>query len=163
MDTGPEFLSCDWGTSSFRLKWIRDGKVLREIRESDGSRALYDRAISLGDSSEHGRARVYSEFLLENLKRWAEPGQASFHRIPLVISGMASSTVGWRELPYAPIPFQLDGSQLSYERLDWDKPFWLDDTYLISGVASATDMMRGEEIEAIGLMANPKLDPWRDN
>jgi 2-dehydro-3-deoxygalactonokinase len=163
MENSLEFISCDWGTSSFRLKWVKGGKVLREVRESVGSRELYERSISLGDASQGARAKVYSEFLTENFKLWAEPGQALWSPIPLVISGMASSSVGWKELPYAGVPFPLDGSRLNFEVLSWDKPFWLGETYLISGVASAIDMMRGEEVEAIGLMANPKLDEWRNN
>ena len=31
-------------------------------------------------------------------------------RIPVIISGMASSSVGWRELPYAKVPVGLDGA-----------------------------------------------------
>jgi 2-dehydro-3-deoxygalactonokinase len=67
--------------------------------------------------------------------------------MPLVVSGMASSTIGWREVPYAQVPLRLDGSNLQFEHVSWDHP-----TYLISGLATEDEMMRGEETEAIGLL-----------
>lgn len=72
---------------------------------------------------------------------------------------MASSSIGWHELPYAPIPTRLDGAELRVETIQWDKPDWLGETFLVSGVASQTDMMRGEETEAIGLLAQQKSLP----
>lgn len=65
---------------------------------------------------------------------------------------MASSTIGWLELPYTRLPLTLDGSNLRLERVDWSAPSTISSTQLVSGAASENDMMRGEETEAIGLM-----------
>lgn len=66
--------------------------------------------------------------------------------LPVVISGMASSTIGWRELPYARLPFALDGRDVVWERPEGRM-------FLISGLRGETDMARGEETQAIGLAA----------
>jgi len=75
---------------------------------------------------------------------------------------MASSSVGWRELPYAKTPFPLDGSGVRSDELTWSKPEWLGPVHLISGVATACDMMRGEETEIIGLMSEASLASQRN-
>jgi 2-dehydro-3-deoxygalactonokinase len=66
--------------------------------------------------------------------------------LPVVISGMASSSIGWRELPYARLPFALDGGDTVWDRMD-------DRTFLISGLRSESDILRGEETQALGLAA----------
>ena len=63
---------------------------------------------------------------------------------PIVISGMAGSSIGWKELPYARLPFRLDGSDAVVNEIE-------PDTFLISGVRSEDDVMRGEETELLGL------------
>ena len=63
---------------------------------------------------------------------------------PIVISGMAGSSIGWKELPYARLPFRLDGSDAVVNEIETD-------TFLISGVRSEEDVMRGEETELLGL------------
>jgi len=60
---------------------------------------------------------------------------------------MASSSIGWKELPYAKLPFSLDGRDAVWEKID-------DRVYLISGLRSATDVLRGEETETLGLTAS---------
>jgi 2-dehydro-3-deoxygalactonokinase len=64
-------------------------------------------------------------------------------------------------LPYAKAPFPLDGQTLRAQELNWNKPSWVGPTYLISGVATSHDMMRGEESEIIGLMAAPEMKRMR--
>jgi 2-dehydro-3-deoxygalactonokinase len=139
-----EFLSCDWGTSSFRIRWIRDSEVVREFHDKTGCRTIHEEAIASGEQ----RPVLYERFLRKVLSNWP-PAE---NRLPLVISGMASSSIGWIEVPYAPVPLKLNASDLRSEKISWNKPGWLGETYLISGVATENEMMRGEETEAIGLL-----------
>ena len=163
-DIDPDFLSCDWGTTSFRLRWVSgpERKVLRELREPVGIKSLYEEALRLGATSAADRGKVFARFLhrqLEMLKNGAPPpGRA----LPLVISGMASSTIGWVEVPYARVPFPLDGSGLRAHELFWDAPDLVGATHLISGIATEHDMMRGEESEALGVMSMPDLTRHRE-
>jgi hypothetical protein len=67
-------------------------------------------------------------------------------------TGMVSSSMGMRELPYRELPLAIDGSALSVERVAArdDFPHAL---VLVSGVRSHDDVMRGEETQLIGACA----------
>jgi 2-dehydro-3-deoxygalactonokinase len=138
-----EFLSCDWGTSSFRLRWIAEGKILREHFDQTGCKAIFD---SAGDS----RAESFEAHLRKSIATLEIPADKT---LSLVISGMASSSIGWRELPYAQLPLRLDGTDLRVEKIKWNSPVQINDTFIVSGAATTNEMMRGEETEAIGLVA----------
>lgn len=139
-------MSCDWGTSSFRLRWVSGGEVLREHRDGMGCRALYE------GSPKEGREEAFEQhFKAELDKIRGEVG--SQVRVPVVVSGMASSTIGWREVPYAELPLRLDGSNVRVEKVKLQTELeGVSAIYLVSGAASECEMMRGEETEAIGLM-----------
>src|SRR5262245_7472016 len=126
------FVSCDWGTSHFRLRLVGEG-IAQEVRTDDGVAKL---AASGGDRAENFRVT-----LARGLERLQAPAE-----IPILISGMASSSIGWKELPYARLPFALDGGSAVWAPMD-------DRTYLISGLRSDTDVLRGEETEALGLVS----------
>ena len=146
------FISCDWGTSFFRLRWVDpELKVRREFREASGCKLLYQRAPDPAR-----RSSLYEATLRKGLAAFNELAGTS---VPLVISGMASSTIGWREIPYLAEPLRIDGSNLRFEMIDWPGPNWLGPTYLISGVALDGEMMRGEETEAVGILGSmPRED-----
>src|SRR5262245_37600412 len=148
-----EFLSCDWGTSSFRIRWIENGHLVREYRDDTGCKTLFEEGLASGDKSPERRAALYEAFLKQTMDGWGVYSSRVGHPMPLVISGMASSSIGWRELSYASVPLNLDGSNLRFETISWDQPGWIGNTYLISGVATEDEIMRGEETEAIGLLS----------
>lgn len=143
-----EFLSCDWGTSHFRLKWVDHGRVVTEFCDENGCKRLLQAASA---SSAESRAQVFENHLQLALKQVV--ASQPIKPIPLLISGMASSTIGWMELPYAAAPIRLDGSNLRTELVSWNHPSFVAGTYLISGVATDREIMRGEETEAIGLLS----------
>jgi len=72
--------------------------------------------------------------------------------IPVVMSGMASSSIGMAEVPYATLPFAVDGSQASIRHFMTQAGF-PHEILLISGVRSQQDVMRGEETQLTGLIA----------
>jgi 2-dehydro-3-deoxygalactonokinase len=74
---------------------------------------------------------------------------------------MASSSVGLKELPYASVPFNLDGSSAYAEWID-AKPMIDNRVLLVSGVQQADDVMRGEETQLIGITSLFHL-PGDDN
>jgi 2-dehydro-3-deoxygalactonokinase len=123
------FIACDWGTSRLRLRW-RGPEGLRETASEEGVASLAARG---GD-----RASIFRQALQGALQRLEAPCG-----LPVMVSGMASSSLGWRELPYASMPFALDGSGVVG---DWVEP----GVYLISGVRGDEDMMRGEETQLLG-------------
>jgi 2-dehydro-3-deoxygalactonokinase len=79
---------------------------------------------------------------------------------PIIITGMASSNVGWRELPYAAAPFPLDGSCARSERITFpDHEGKTREAFLVSGVRTDDDVMRGEECALIGAHALRPFPP----
>jgi hypothetical protein len=126
------FVSCDWGTTNFRLRLV-GGPAAAEVRTDDGAAKL----AALGGD----RAAVFRDTLFRGLTQLGAPEDW-----PVVVSGMASSTIGWRELPYARLPFALDGGDAVWERVAGR-------VILVSGFRGDSDMLRGEETQALGLAA----------
>jgi 2-dehydro-3-deoxygalactonokinase len=125
-------VSGDWGTSNFRLRLVQE-TVVREVRTDEGTAKL---AAQGGD-----RAEAFRFTLARGLEQLKAPASA-----PVILSGMASSSIGWKELPYAKLPFSLDGRDAVWEKIDGR-------VYLVSGLRSETDVLRGEETETLGLVA----------
>ena len=142
------FLSCDWGTSAFRLRLVRmqDLQVLGELKTDQGIasvNAAWREQVALD------RQQWYKRHLLRQVEQLRlKLGLASLAEIPLVISGMASSSIGMMELPYALVPAGLDGSGLKKEWLDMEGMKVL----IISGLRTESDVMRGEETKLAGLL-----------
>lgn len=144
------FISCDWGTTSFRLRFIKQdsSELLYEHTSRQGIRDLFE---GLEDPTAQVRDKAFSAALGSALDTLiaAEPDAAGCQ---VVLSGMASSSIGWRELPYAALPFSLDGSNIRSETIPLETPNGtVTSVVLISGLASSTEIMRGEETELIGI------------
>ena len=135
-------ISCDWGTSSFRLRLLdlHTGEIIQELTDRDGIAEINDRFLKTSDTS-----RI--QYFWQILKSKCQLLSQETH--PILISGMASAGIGMRELPYASLPFALNGATLHYEllnnELDYEKAI-----VLISGVQAVRDVMRGEETIILG-------------
>ncbi len=145
MATSPSthFISCDWGTTNFRLRVIdrRSFQILAEVINGQGVRTIHQEFLQSGVRD---RQAYYTNYLNQQLELFPE----TCRHLPVVASGMASSSVGLRELPYAELPVGADGGGL---RCEW-VPLGTDRRLLlISGVRSTDDIMRGEEVQAVGL------------
>ena len=145
------FFSCDWGTTSFRLRRVDavTGEVLEQRQDATGVRTLTARCVG-GDTAEN----VFADFLREQLRLPTAGKTVLLDGASVIISGMASSSVGWRELPYAKAPLSLDAAGLVRAAFE----FAVDAgarvrIQLISGLRTETDIMRGEETEILGIFA----------
>ena len=151
------FYSCDWGTTSFRLRRVdvATGAVIEERHESSGAKKLYTRCVDQGLD----REVVFSKFLSEQLLAMAPKGAVSLDGATVIISGMASSSIGWRELPYAKIPCGLDGLDMVCDssELSIDAEAQVR-VHLLSGMCTEVDIMRGEEMEILGIFAGEEYD-----
>ncbi|WP_299627797.1 2-dehydro-3-deoxygalactonokinase [uncultured Tenacibaculum sp.] len=137
------FISCDWGTTNFRLRVIETEtlSILEERTSNLGIRDLYE---SFKTSSTVTQVDFFSEHLKEEILKLSQKYQNEI----IVIAGMASSNIGMKNLPYADFPFHVNGSNLNAENLETSNGLKI---ILISGVKNNSGMMRGEEIQAIGL------------
>ena len=137
------FLSCDWGTSSFRLRLIDAGRgeKLAETKRDVGVKSIYLQSVK----ERVDRADLFKEFLVRETQDMLESNEVPTQSIRMMLSGMASSSIGWVDLPYARMPFPLDGSGAIVQAQDLSFDSGVDiDCRLISGVCSQDEMMRGE-------------------
>lgn len=153
------FLGCDWGTSRLRLRLAtrHPVAVLAEYASDRGCRTL---------AAAPERPAAYAVALAEARGHLAAESGREVAGLPVVISGMAGSSIGWREVPYAALPWRLDGSDWSAVTvppgaLPAAGPAWGPVT-ILGGVAAADDVMRGEETELLGLLAALPAHPWRE-
>lgn len=146
-------LGCDWGTSSFRLRLIdtTDLQLIGEVTSQEGVASTFNAWKANGDHRGISREHFFRQQLTRQIALLASQTAIDLTGIPVVISGMASSSIGMDEVPYATLPFPTDGSLASTRRLLAQDDFPHDLT-LISGVRTQHDVMRGEETQLIGLL-----------
>lgn len=165
MNPPTHFISCDWGTTNFRLRVVATDSltVLAERTTKLGVRGLNEQ---FGQSGEPNRLSFFSAYLRAQLTELSSatpwdilPPEPSFlsrgegpgerGNPPIVISGMASADIGMRDLAYGALPIEAEAASFIFEDLT---PWPGQQLRLISGIKSATGMMRGEETQALGLL-----------
>ncbi|MEO0733623.1 MAG: 2-dehydro-3-deoxygalactonokinase [Bacteroidota bacterium] len=144
MNLPTQFISCDWGTTNFRLRLVAtaDLQVLAEEKTDRGIK-------SLRDTYRQGGTATYQDYGLNYLSAQVARLGVSNPTTPVVVSGMASANIGLQELPYAHLPIEVSGRTLIWStlQLPGGRP-----VILISGVRDTADVMRGEETQALGLL-----------
>ncbi|GAB3271200.1 2-dehydro-3-deoxygalactonokinase [Larkinella harenae] len=147
-------LCCDWGTSSFRLRLIDSSnyRLVDEVVSQQGIAHLFDAWKKTGENHGISRDEFFRQALKKQLAILARQTSVLLDKVPVVVSGMASSSIGMAEIPYATLPFSIDGSQASVRHFEALESF-PHELLLISGVKSTEDVMRGEETQLIGLAA----------
>jgi len=142
------FLSCDWGTSTFRLRLLDadTGDILEEVKSDYGISKIHQEWLQ-NTVVNKNRIQFYKNHLATALKELhilVEPNS------PIIISGMASSSIGILELPYQPVPFALTTDMPIWQLLESDNQLQ-HPVYIISGLKADLDVMRGEETMLIGI------------
>jgi 2-dehydro-3-deoxygalactonokinase len=142
-----KFISCDWGTSAFRLRLIETEtqKVLAEVKTAQGIATTY----TLWKDSTADRFDFYCSILSSNINTLQHKCGYSLTNLTLVISGMASSGVGMLELNYKELPFKTNGTDLSIKTVE-QSDYFKHKMIIVSGVKSIIDVIRGEETILIG-------------
>ena len=143
------FISCDWGTSNFRIRMVQvpEFKILAEVKNNRGV-AQFDPQ----------NPESFESHLLEALKQLDQQLEIPISNETLMISGMASASIGWKELPYASLPVPVGSSGLlceTMQELNYNNLPLIPN--LISGLKSDEDVMRGEEVELMGLLSRPEI------
>lgn len=143
MNITSHFISCDWGTTNFRLRLIETEtlKVIWENRTEQGAKKCYADFEAQTALDQKG---FYLDYLMSEIQKLPDGHRGH----PIIASGMSSSNIGLYELPYADLPFDKEGNTFISKNIPICQG---QDLWLISGVKSETGMMRGEEIQAIGL------------
>lgn len=145
-------LCCDWGTSSFRLRLV-DGsnyRLIDEVISPQGIARVFDHWKSSGEKNGVLKDQFFRDQLNHQIRLLSDKTAVDLDQVPVAVSGMASSSIGMEEIPYATLPFAMDGSRASVRHFPASEPF-PHELILISGVKSSEDVMRGEETQLIGL------------
>ncbi len=151
-----EFISCDWGTSAFRLRLVdaRTKNVLAEVKTNMGIAATY---AAWKESGGNNRFSFYSNILIEQVKALEQKCVAKLDYTTIVLSGMASSSIGMIDLPYQKLPFCKDGSDLVTHLIPPSEEL-NNKMIIISGAKTEQDVMRGEETKLIGCEIEDEKD-----
>ncbi len=141
-----KFISCDWGTTNFRLRLIETTtlKILSEHTTDMGIKKCFS---EFKDQSHLSQNQFFEAYLKEQIKNL--DGTISNDYV-IVASGMLSSSIGMHELEYANMPLAFNGKDLISKYIPFDD---MPDLLLVSGAKTNADVMRGEEVQAIGLSA----------
>jgi 2-dehydro-3-deoxygalactonokinase len=148
-------LGCDWGTSSFRLRLldVSSNDIIGEVVSDVGIANMYQ---SWQKSNEENktitRAEIFCNYLNNQVETLSAKTSVKLDNITILISGMASSSIGMEDVAYAKVPFDIDGSGAIVKRVTASDIF-PHEIILISGVCSENDVMRGEETQLIGLLS----------
>ncbi len=153
------FISCDWGSSTFRLRLI-DGTNMSVIAQELTSMGILRINQDWKDQEteeEVKRMEYYLDYVKKNIEVLEARTDSDLSGLPVILSGMASSTIGIEALPYGNLPFSLKQPRLPVKIFEagerFNHPLWL-----VSGLRSDNDVLRGEEIQLLGLMQNyPEL------
>ncbi|MDO6738668.1 2-dehydro-3-deoxygalactonokinase [Wenyingzhuangia sp. 2_MG-2023] len=137
------FISCDWGTSNFRLRLV-NSENLEVIAEHSTDIGVKKRYLAYQESD---KSISQTSFFVRYLKEQINVFSAFENTSKVVASGMTTASIGMFELPYVDMPIYFDGSNLHSKVITESNL----DIILVSGAKTATDVMRGEEIQAIGL------------
>ncbi len=120
------FIAVDWGTTNRRTFLIEDGRAVRSERDANGAAAVTDFPAEV--AAIRGR----------------------FGDLPMLLAGMVGSNIGWREVPYVPVPAALGDLAAALHRIDGRTAIVPGLCYLADRRA---DVMRGEEVQLLGAAA----------
>ncbi len=151
-----KILSCDWGTSTLRLRLVdfTSLKILAESKSNKGIAAINELWNQKKNADIPERIYFYLDVIQEHILKLTRDYSA-LQGTPLIISGMASSSIGIINLPYGNLPFQTTGKGIPTHWLEVSDRF-KHPVLLISGIRSENDVMRGEETQLIGVIKSLK-------
>ncbi|KFC04471.1 2-dehydro-3-deoxygalactonokinase [Trabulsiella guamensis ATCC 49490] len=131
------WIAIDWGTTNFRAFLLENNQVIDSLSEPCGLLSVQEAQFAAA------------------LQCLLSPWLAATPHLPIVMAGMVGSQQGWKNVPYASLPAGagdlFDGSCTF--QTPWGSPAWI-----IPGVNGTSrygqpDVMRGEEIQLLGLVA----------
>jgi len=135
MTDNTKFISGDWGTSNLRL-------YLCEY--SGGSSTIIESRFGPGISQINGD---FEDKFFNLTQDWLDAHGA----IPVLLSGMIGSTIGWKDAPYLSCP--VDAKQIAAGRLEFEArglSFSILAGLKTENPLGQADVMRGEELQMLG-------------
>ncbi|WP_132056057.1 2-dehydro-3-deoxygalactonokinase [Pseudocnuella soli] len=143
------FLSCDWGTTNFRLRLVdrQTLEVKAVVQSEEGVAAVFAQWQQTAGATD--RVSFYQNVLQHQVNLLEQQIGKPLAGVPIIISGMASSSIGMMELPYKQLPLSIMEIDLSYHQSEATTAF-NHPIVLVSGARTEGDVMRGEETQLAG-------------
>ncbi|MBU5378086.1 MAG: 2-dehydro-3-deoxygalactonokinase [Pantoea sp.] len=124
------YIAVDWGSTNLRA-WLFDNERCQESRESEA-----------GVTRLNGKR---PQAVLEEVTQGWRDGET-----PVVMAGMVGSNVGWKSVPYLPLPARL--SAIGEQLTPVDHNVWIVPGLCVS-CEDHHNVMRGEETQLLGAHA----------
>ena len=137
-------IGLDWGSSRLRAYLMSRAGAVVEARDSDAG------ASRLAAGAEPAaRGALFERHLRELVADWLAPGRT------MIACGMVGSAHGWREAEYVPCPVDLNElhRHLTLVRGTDGLELWIVPGASYRPSEHAPDVMRGEETQVIGVLA----------
>ena len=139
------FISVDWGTTNLRIRFVSnpDLHIQGEFFYDNGLKKM-NKIWEESKKKFPNRKKYLLDKLIEYLDKTLFE-HVNFKNI--IISGMASSSIGLQELDYSKIPFNFIKPKINLLEIKWRQKT----ISLISGIKKNDDIMRGEETQVVGI------------
>jgi len=136
------YIAGDWGTSNLRLYLC--------LYQSGKGSSVIDTRYGLGIGQLQRRDRADSEFETEFFKL-SQDWFDQHGNMPVILSGMVGSTIGWKDAPYLDCP--VDAERIAHGRFSFSARGI--DFSVLGGLKTINplglpDVMRGEELQLLG-------------
>jgi len=130
-------LAVDWGTSSLRIYRLdADGNVCATRSSSKG-------ILNIGNAT-------FAATLESEAGDWIDAGDN-----PIVMSGMIGSRQGWKETAYVPCPAGISEIASTMTEVAWGTcRAWVAPGLRCRHESGVHDVMRGEEVQILGIAAD---------
>jgi len=149
-----KFIAGDWGTSNLRL-YLCEYKPGKSSDQSCQPSKILDTRFGPGIS------QINNDFE-DKFFNLAQDWLDAQGKLPVLLSGMIGSTIGWKDAPYLTCP--VDATQIASGRLQF-KARGIEFSILaglrtLNPLGSA-DVMRGEELQMLGWLGTQATKPKR--
>ena len=133
-----QFLACDWGTTQLRA-WVVDSEVgvLRHKKFPYGVSKL-ERGEARQKFYQHVRPEIEADDL------------------PALLCGMIGSDLGWLPVPHQMCPADLKTLAAALFPIEENPSVWIVPGLRGNGISDSLDIMRGEETQILGWVAQDK-------
>lgn len=148
-------LCCDWGTTSFRLRVTNlEAEVIAEKISDKGILSQYNDWVNQSDENQDRRFDFYLQYIKSQMDQMQPTLDVELAKLPLVISGMATSSIGMMNIPYEHLPFAVTAPNgFVCKKQASGVPI-----LLVTGLCNGDDLMRGEETQIVGLFHTTELN-----
>ncbi len=137
MNFSKSMIAVDWGSTNFRAKLLVDGRMEEFITSEQGVK--------------HVKSGGFESVLESICGRW----KTDYPDTAIVMSGMVGSREGWKEVPYCKTSLGVAELAKAVTPLHTES---MGEVYVVPGLRhdfsdGTTDVMRGEETEVFGVLA----------